>query len=205
MTLFSFEDRGTKDRANFRKPPRWAESLLIGLLKPRDRETIPGDLLEEYREERLPLMGRVRANLWYLRQVAGVACFQPFQGGPMKRVLLCSCFFTLAATAWLGIMEIILRHPGFGLRSCLASLFACQSLTTIFFLIFRGWGRLRLLLMLAGGLTASVGISTVVSILKAAHFEGYVLLIGSALVVQGTLTIAALQSKRFRENHLGPE
>ena len=173
MTLYSFEDRGTKDRANFRKPPQWAEYLLIGLLKPRDRETIPGDLLEEYREERLPLMGGARANFWYLRQVAGIACFQPFQGGPMKRVLLCLCFFTLAATAWLGIMEIILHHPGFGLRICLASLFAGQSLTIIFFLIFRG-RKWRFLLMLAGGLTAIFGISTVVSILKAAHFEGYV-------------------------------
>jgi len=123
----------------------------------------------------------------------------------MKRVLLCLCFFSLAAMAWLGIMEIVLHRPGFGLRICLPILFACQSLTTIFFLIFRGWGRLRLLLMLAGGLTAIFGISAVVSILKAAHFEGYVLLIGAALVLQGTITIAALQSKRFCENHLGSE
>jgi hypothetical protein len=59
--------------------------------------------------------------------------------------------------------------------------------------------------MLAGGLTAIFGISTVIAILRAAHFEGFVLLIGSALILQGTLTMAALQSKKFRENHLRPE
>jgi hypothetical protein len=51
------------------RPPRWAEWLLQATLTPRDRETIPGDLLEEYREVILPTRGRVRANLWYLRQV----------------------------------------------------------------------------------------------------------------------------------------
>lgn len=50
------------------KPPRWAEQVLRVFLKPRDRETIAGDLLEEYREVVIPTRGRVRAQLWYLRQ-----------------------------------------------------------------------------------------------------------------------------------------
>jgi hypothetical protein len=50
------------------KPPRWAEQLLRALLNPRDRDTIAGDLLEEYREVILPTRGRIRAQLWYLRQ-----------------------------------------------------------------------------------------------------------------------------------------
>jgi hypothetical protein len=53
-------------------PPRWAEHLLRLLLKPRDRDTIPGDLLEEYREVVLPARGRFRAQLWYLRQALSV-------------------------------------------------------------------------------------------------------------------------------------
>ena len=50
-------------------PPRWAERLLLIVLPRRDRETIPGDLLEEFREVVLPARGRRGARLWYVRQV----------------------------------------------------------------------------------------------------------------------------------------
>jgi hypothetical protein len=56
------------DAPSFDRPPRWAEWLLGVMLKPRDRDTISGDLLEEYREVIVPTRGRTRANLWYLRQ-----------------------------------------------------------------------------------------------------------------------------------------
>ncbi len=35
-------------------PPRWAEAILRSLLRPADRESISGDLLEEYRVARRP-------------------------------------------------------------------------------------------------------------------------------------------------------
>lgn len=47
----------------------WADSALRFLVRRRDRETIIGDLLEEYREEILPTRGPVSARLWYARQV----------------------------------------------------------------------------------------------------------------------------------------
>jgi hypothetical protein len=50
-------------------PPRWAEFLLQLIVRARDRETISGDLLEEYRESVLPAQGRFRARLWYWGQV----------------------------------------------------------------------------------------------------------------------------------------
>ena len=50
-------------------PPRWAEALLRMVLRPVDRESIPGDLLEEYREARHPSLGPIRANVWYVRSV----------------------------------------------------------------------------------------------------------------------------------------
>ena len=49
---------------------RWADFVLRLFLKPRDRETISGDLLEEYREVVRPDRGPILARLWYLRQVA---------------------------------------------------------------------------------------------------------------------------------------
>ena len=50
-------------------PPRWAEDLLRAVLDPRDRDTVTGDLLEEYREVAFPTLGPRGAARWYLRQV----------------------------------------------------------------------------------------------------------------------------------------
>ena len=52
-------------------PPVWAESILRMVLPPRHRETVSGDLLEEYRERVLPARGVRRADSWYVRQTAG--------------------------------------------------------------------------------------------------------------------------------------
>jgi len=52
-------------------PPRWAEWLLRLTLKRTDRESVSGDLLEEYRDTVIPARGQTAADVWYLRQVAG--------------------------------------------------------------------------------------------------------------------------------------
>jgi len=52
-------------------PPLWAQELLRSLVPLSSEETIPGDLLEAYRDAVRPSRGRWRANLWYLGQVAG--------------------------------------------------------------------------------------------------------------------------------------
>lgn len=54
------------------RPPLWAEFFLRLLLGARDRDTVSGDLLEEYREAILPTQGRLRAGVWYLRQVSSL-------------------------------------------------------------------------------------------------------------------------------------
>ena len=51
------------------RPPRWAEAILRLLLKPEDRDSVSGDLLEEYRETIVPVHGSA-ADRWYVRQVA---------------------------------------------------------------------------------------------------------------------------------------
>jgi hypothetical protein len=55
-------------------PPRWAESLLRMLLAPEDRDSVSGDLLEEYRESIVPAL-RGKADGWYVRQVAASRSF----------------------------------------------------------------------------------------------------------------------------------
>lgn len=52
------------------RPPAWADALLRRLLEPADRESLSGDLLEEYREAIVPARGR-KADRWYVWQVAG--------------------------------------------------------------------------------------------------------------------------------------
>ncbi len=58
-------------------PPVWAESLLRALLPQRSRDTVTGDLLEEYAEVILPARGALRANIWYMRQVASFVTAKP--------------------------------------------------------------------------------------------------------------------------------
>lgn len=50
-------------------PPEWAETLLEASLSADDRESVTGDLLEEYRQSIVPAMG-ARADRWYIRQVS---------------------------------------------------------------------------------------------------------------------------------------
>jgi len=52
------------------QPPRWAAWGLASILPSRDREAVPGDLLEEYRLDRLPALGQARADAWFIGQVA---------------------------------------------------------------------------------------------------------------------------------------
>jgi hypothetical protein len=53
-------------------PPRWAEAMLRSLVRPSDRESISGDLLEEYRAARRPTLGALRGNIWYIKHVLSV-------------------------------------------------------------------------------------------------------------------------------------
>jgi hypothetical protein len=52
------------------RPPAWAEATLRVLLEPEHRESVSGDLLEEYRQTIVPALGAA-ADRWYVRQVAG--------------------------------------------------------------------------------------------------------------------------------------
>jgi len=59
--------------SEFAKPPRWAVAILPLLLRSAEAETVAGDLIEEYRDTVYPAAGGWRADLWFVRQVAGFA------------------------------------------------------------------------------------------------------------------------------------
>jgi len=80
-----------------------AEILLRALVKPRDRDMIVGDLIEEYRETVIPEMGALRARLWFCGQVLsflrwdGLTC--------LRAAILPDCFFWAAVA---GVAEYTL-------------------------------------------------------------------------------------------------
>jgi len=54
-------------------PPAWADTWLRLLLPARDRETVSGDLMEEYRESVRPTRSQLAADAWYVGQVSRFA------------------------------------------------------------------------------------------------------------------------------------
>jgi hypothetical protein len=168
-------------------PPYLLDCLLLFLLSPRDRETVSGDLHEEFLEVKLPELGQFRARLWYVRQVLsfvpGKAVAVLLQG-PALRLL---CFCTALAGGWLGMMDILLRRPGYG----------SQALLTLAALRFHRYGGLRGVAM-AGSLTLLwLAGSALKAMFGGAQLEGYVLLIALALIVQAVLTVLTLPRARF--------
>ncbi len=173
-------------------PPRWLERMLLLFLSDRDRETISGDLLEEYREERLPGLGPIWANVWYLRQSISFASIQ-IKGGPhVKQLLMLMCVFTAAAAVWLAVMENILKHNGYAARTAIAACIALQGLSTMLFSMLGGRAIFRALVIAGGAGVGLLGALVIRRVLQAQHFEGYALVIALALIVQGVLTLVVL-------------
>lgn len=141
---------------------------------------------------RLPRLGPLRANLWYSRQLLSFLAVRTFGGTPMRASLTWMCVATTVAGAWLAVMENLLRHPGFVGRSAIAACIVVQGIATVLFLMLHGRSVFRVLVM-AGALGITVlGAAAVIRILNAPHFEGFVLLIGAALVVQGLLALVVV-------------
>lgn len=68
MAHHGSERDGMKATHSDARPPQWAEALLRLLLKPEHRESVSGDLLEEYRDTIFPALGSA-ADRWYFWQV----------------------------------------------------------------------------------------------------------------------------------------
>jgi hypothetical protein len=82
---------------NSAAPPRWAESLLHLVLDSRDRATVSGDLLEEFRESIRPTRGPTAADAWYIRQVMGFVV----RSNSAPAVLIGGAFVARTALDWL--------------------------------------------------------------------------------------------------------
>ena len=173
-------------------PPRWAEFALERILADRDRQTVTGDLREAYAEEIFPRIGRLRADLWYLRQVLSFAPMGVSEQCRMRRVLLSGSVFTFACGCWLSLMEWLLRHPGYLLRSGVDVSIALVSLATIAVLSLRLGIRAERWLRLGAIFLLGIAIQGLVRDVRSTHFEGFALLIALALALEGVLMLLSL-------------
>jgi hypothetical protein len=109
---------------------------------------------------------------------------------PLSRSLLrASCWFGVAAGTWLAVMENVLRHEGYAGRTAVAACIVLQSLATLLFIGRRGGWLLRGAVMAGAFGIVWLGFSAISKVLSAQHFEGFVVVIGCALIVQGGLTL----------------
>lgn len=181
--------------AGIQTPPRWAEVVLERLLAARDRETIVGDLREEYAESIVARRGRLLANLWYLREVWGFPPGFVSRKGLMKRTLVSVSFFTLAAACWLTVMEFVLRHPGFLSRVSISVSIALNSLATIAILVSKSGARGERWLWAGALIVIGIGGQAFLRNAWGAHFEGFVFLISAVLLFQGVLMLLCRKSR----------
>lgn len=123
-------------------PPRWAETLLHLVLDSRDRATVSGDLLEEFRESIRPRRGPWGADRWYIRQVMGFVV----RSNVLPALLFGGAFVARTALDWLQ------PTADFHTRSLISTLVATSILLVSGF--FASW---KSGTILAGGLS---GIAT---------------------------------------------
>ncbi len=169
-------------------PPRWMECMLLLILPSRDRDTVSGDLHEQYSGVKRPELGSLCADVWYARQVLS---FFPshvtavFERSPAF-ILLCA--FTAACGLWLGVMDLRLRHPGYEEGELVAATLVVQAALTVLALNFRKSRVLRCMSLYGAGLVTLLAVQALIATLRGSHLEGYVLLIALGLVVQACLT-----------------
>jgi len=172
-------------------PPAWMERLLFFLLPGRDRETVVGDLYEEFCDRRASRLGPVRTNLWYLIQTVSFVPRRCRSASFKPLVLL--CIFTALCGCWLGAMDFRMRHPGYLGQAGIAAGILLQALLTLSALHFRRSSLLRRLSMLGCVILYWLSGRALIATIRDVNPEGYVFLIAVALLFQASLTLAALR------------
>lgn len=182
------------------QPPRWLERTLLRLLTERDRQTISGDLLEEFAEQVQVRGSRLGPTIWYARQILSfVPEWLGFQS-KLQYFLLSVCGFTALSGLWLGAMGIRLRHPGYVEGEIISGIIVSQAFLTIAALWLR---RIPTLLNLSAiGCLPLFWLAwkALKGIIDGSNFEGYILLIALALIVQAISTLVLLTARRLVRN-----
>lgn len=116
----------------------------------------------------------------------------------MRAILAALCGITIAASCWLGTMCVVLHRAGQQRGVALPVLFVLQSLLTLGVVarIFASvWARGAVGFGAAG--IVWLGGAAIANNLSRPHFEGYAVVFGAILVVQGILTVGLFTSGRL--------
>ena len=108
------------------------------------------------------------------------------------RILFPVSLFTLASTSWLAMMEVILRHPGYATRTTTALCMGLICLATLLVRPLHLGTRAERLLWVGAVALICVGVHALFHLARASHFEGFVLIISVALILQGLLMLTTL-------------
>lgn len=173
-------------------PPAWMEFLLRFLLPARDRETVAGDLYEEFCDRCASQPNSVRASFWYLLQAVSFAPRRCRSAFIQPRMLVPLCAFTALCGCWLGAMDLRLRHPGYLGQTAIAASILLQALLTLGALHFRRNTFLRYLPMFGCPVLFWLAGKALIATMCGADMEGYILIISIALLYQASLTLCTL-------------
>ncbi len=179
------------------QPPRWLEKILLFVLPERDRQTISGDLLEEFEEQARVRESQLGATIWYVREILS---FVPGWLGhsvpPLRPLLLSLCSFTMLCGLWLGAMGLRLRHPGYAEGEVISGIIVTQALLTIAAPRFRRISILRNLSVIGCLPLFWLASKALKGIIDGSNFEGYILLIALALLIQAVFTLLMVVAER---------
>jgi len=173
-------------------PPRWAEFILERLLISKDRRTVTGDLREEYVEAILPRMNRIRADLWYVRQVLSLAPSCASARINVHKVLRLVSLCTFVCACWLAGVESLLRHSGFVMRLGIDAAIGLVALAAILVRPLHLGIRAERCLWTGAIALIGQGTEALIRNARSTHFEGFVLVISLLLMLQGILMFFSL-------------
>ena len=116
----------------------------------------------------------------------------------MRTLLNLTCWASAAACSWLTVMFVVVHRPGFERGLAFAIFFVLQSLLVVAISSGIASAPVWRVAALAGacGIIVSGGMA-VANTLSSNHFEGFVLVIGTLLVLQGILTVPKLITPGF--------
>lgn len=96
-------------------------------------------------------------------------------------------------------MENALKHPGYAGRFVLDLCLVAQAIAALLCVLLNGSAIFRAIVLLCVIAAALVGALSIFLVLTAVHFEAYLLVIGSAVFLQGVFTAATLLRRNTRQ------
>lgn len=110
----------------------------------------------------------------------------------MAKLLIANSLLTLAGAFWLALMELILRHPGYGKRTAVAACIFLICLATILARWLRINIRRERWLWAGAFVLLWIGAQAFAENLSAIHFEGFAFILSIIVFLQGALMLVTL-------------